>query len=387
MSNDKELVVYVGPYSFPNGGAAARRIYGNCLSLKAAGYDVIVASGQLSAGMPDEYNGIKVISYDERRHENLPRLLKHALYFSAGKKAVEWLGSLEVKPKAIIIYSGYSPYLLRVLRWARRNNVKVIFDAVEWYDSPNFISGFISPYYLNIELAMRFLIKKCDGVIVISQYLNNYYSKSISNIIKVPPTVDCKNIYPRVNSDDNSCINLVYAGNPGTKDALATIVEAVLAVAAAGNNVRFHIAGLNNTQLEKYLPLKNYGCRDIDKIILCYGVLDHRSTLNLVKESDYSVIIRPSIRSVQAGFPTKFVESLVVGTPVISNITSDLGTYLENGYNGFICPDPLLSSLTQVINNCFKVVNYDEMRKNARHTAEQYFDFDKYADDFKIILK
>ncbi len=40
-----------------------------------------------------------------------------------------------------------------------------------------------------------------------------------------------------------------------------------------------------------------------------------------------------------AGFPTKFVESLGAGCPVITNYTSDLDLYLKNGFNGFVVKD------------------------------------------------
>ena len=41
-----KTVFYIGPFSFPNGGAAARRILGNYLSLKDNGFDVKILSGQ-----------------------------------------------------------------------------------------------------------------------------------------------------------------------------------------------------------------------------------------------------------------------------------------------------------------------------------------------------
>lgn len=385
MTSDKDLVAYIGPYGFPNGGAAARRIYGNCLSLKNAGYDVVVASGQQPDGVPNEYNGFKVFSYKERRSESFPRLLKYALYLSSGKKAVKWLEGLEKKPAAVIIYSGYSPYLLRILSWSRKNKVKVIFDVVEWYYSPNFFSRWFSPYYINIELAMRLLIKKCDGIIVISEYLNEYYKKSVSNIIKVPPTVDCDNINPCF-YNNKSCINLVYAGNPGTKDSLAVIVEAVIAVSAMGNKIKLHIAGVDSCNLINYFTTTGYEYNKLNEVVVCHGVLDHDSTLNLVKESHYSIIVRPDYRNVRAGFPTKFVESMVVGTPVIANITSDLGIYLENNFNGLVCSDSSLNTLIDVISECFKVENYTDMRANARSTAERYFDFSMYSDKFKQLI-
>ena len=77
-------VIYVGPYSFPHGGAAARRILGNCQALRDAGYDVIITSGQMGEDGPEgnEFGGFPVISLNERSAEHLPRYIKHFCYFS-----------------------------------------------------------------------------------------------------------------------------------------------------------------------------------------------------------------------------------------------------------------------------------------------------------------
>lgn len=46
-----------------------------------------------------------------------------------------------------------------------------------------------------------------------------------------------------------------------------------------------------------------------------------------------------------AGFPTKFVESITAGTPVLTNQTSDLADYLVEGEIGFWLVDDIADSL------------------------------------------
>lgn len=386
MTKDRKLVVYVGPYGFPDGGAAARRIYGNCLSLQLAGYDVAVASGQMSETTEKLYNGIPVVSLNERRHENLPALLKHLMYFSAGKSTVDWLDSLKIKPTAIILYSGYSPYLIRLIPWAKKNRVKLIFDVVEWYDPPNFFSKLLSPYYLNIELAMRFLIKKCDGLIVISDYLKSYYEPHVKCLVKIPPTADLVHINPVDSRIDNRPVRFVYAGTPGKKDSLPLIILAMLIADEHGERVEFHIAGVPKDKLPDFLPSSGYRQETIDRVLKCHGVLSHEDTVKLVSESDYSILLRPDIRSVQAGFPTKFVESMAVGTPVIANLTSDLGAYLKDGINGFVCPRSDVESLVNVIKRSLGASQNVEMRNSARSTAETHFSPQRYTEEFLTLI-
>ncbi|SHK36884.1 Glycosyltransferase involved in cell wall bisynthesis [Marinobacter antarcticus] len=386
MTNGQKLVVYVGPYAFPDGGAAARRIYGNCISLKSAGYDVVVTSGQMSDEVDKKYNGIPVVSLNERRHEDLPTLLKHLMYFSAGKVTVDWLNSLDKKPESIILYSGYSPYLFRLLPWAKKNGVKIIFDVVEWYDPPNLMARFFSPYYLNIELAMRYLIKRCDGLIVISDYLRKYYAPAVKNIVQVPPTVDLINISPSDLYRNQNSTKFVYAGTPGSKDALSSIIAAVFKADALGERVEFHIAGVPIDRLVDFLPSTDNNSDFVGRVVKCHGVLSHMDTMNLVRTSDYSIILRPDKRSIQAGFPTKFVESMAVGTPVIANLTSDLGRYLKDGFNGFVCPNSDIDSLVEVIKRCSQYNDRECMRLRARETAESYFAPEVYSDEFLKLI-
>lgn len=387
MAEQNKLVVYVGPFGFPKGGAAAKRIYGNCVTLSQQGYEVKVVSGQVPPDgiVESNYKNIPVISLNERLYEKLPRFLKHFLYFSAGKKAVQWLDSLDKKPRAIILYSGYSPYLLRLIPWAKKNNVKLIFDTVEWYDPPSLISRFFSPYYLNIELAMRFLLKKCDGLIVISSYLENYYKEKVKDLVVIPPTVDCSQIESRIALHECDTVKFVYAGSPGKKDALSSIISAIISVASSGYRVQLNIAGVTEKNLKDYIP--NVKIDNLGEIIKCYGLVSAESAADLVKDSDFSIIIRPDIRSVQAGFPTKFVESLSVGTPVIANLTSDLGVYLKHGINGYICKDDSIESLVDVLISSINNNDLYTMRINARETAEKYFDVSVYSAHMKRIIE
>lgn len=388
MNKGNEYVVYAGPFNFPDGGAAARRIYANCQTFREVGYDVVVLSGQLSTQSISYYNGIKIISLNERLYEGLPRYLKHFMYFSAGEKAVEWLDSQEVKPVAVVVYSGYSPYLLRLIPWCRKNSVKIIFDAVEWYDAPNSILQYLLPYYLNIEFAMRFLLHKCDGLILISSYLKKYYDKGSSIKILVPPTIDCDNTTYRLDCKKSGVTKFVYAGTPGKKDSIELIVRSICSAKDQGFNVKLDLAGVTFEQLEKYPKVRELDKKTLNEVVRCHGYVSHNLALNLVRESDFSIIIRPNIRSVEAGFPTKFVESLAVGTPVIANLTSDLGAYLTDGFNGYVLDIGKENDIYRCIESaCMlgKSKLYD-MRVNARNTAVSCFDYKIFTSSFGEIL-
>ena len=72
----------------------------------------------------------------------------------------------------------------------------------------------------------------------------------------------------------------------------------------------------------------------------------------------------------KAGFPTKFVEAISVGTAVIANDTSDLKLYLKDGKNGYM-------------------INADKMEENIRKIllAEKDIEVESDTFDYKKYIK
>ncbi|MBS1503230.1 MAG: glycosyltransferase family 4 protein [Bacteroidetes bacterium] len=382
------LIAYVGPFSFPNGGAAARRILGNAKSLKAAGYDVTIVTGQMPNGQPTEFEGFEVHSTGERTGEHLPSFLKHIKYLTIGKKTIRWLDGMENKPSFIILYSGYSPYFMRLIPWCRRNNVTLIFDAVEWYDAVSKLKLLLSPYYWNIELAMRYYSVKVKNIIAISSYLQKYYVSKHGNVIVVPPTVDLEEIAANTGESKNEKITIAYTGTPGHKDLFDNYLEAMLRIDPDGQKLIFRVAGLTGADILSYAAMQKRNIKDLPPCIQTIGKVSHSEAVDLVRQADFSVLLRKPERMAQAGFPTKFVESMSAGTPVIANLTSDLHLYLRNGETGIVCddhsPESLIKALETICRSSLR--ERTAMRVNARKTAEEYFDYRIYTEKFKQYL-
>jgi glycosyltransferase involved in cell wall biosynthesis len=387
--NTKDIV-YVGPFSFPYGGAAARRILGVSKSMQAAGFQVKVASGQMgrAAQSPEWFEGIEVYSLSERTAEHLPRLLKHLAYLSMGGNTVAWLDSLANKPHTVILYSGYSPYLFKLLPWARRNGVRLVFDAVEWYD-PASPMGWLSPYQLNIELAMRVLLPRVDRIISISDYLHRYYLGRGCESLVVPPTLDVIATPARTDGRDASRpLEVVYAGSPGRKDLLDNILEAVLRLRRCGLAVRMSVAGISAKDAERYAAVRSRPSSEVAAGVTFCGVLDHEASMDLVRQSDFSLLLRHDARYSRAGFPTKFVESFTVGTPVIANLTSDLHRYLRDGETGITCTGSEPEALEVALRRALALPRdqHASMRTRCRAIAAEAFDYHVYAESLSQFL-
>jgi glycosyltransferase involved in cell wall biosynthesis len=88
-------------------------------------------------------------------------------------------------------------------------------------------------------------------------------------------------------------------------------------------------------------------------------------------------LLRPDQRFAHAGFPTKLVESLTLGTPVICNITSDIGKYVRDGVEGFVCRDSSVEAFTDALHRASTLSQAERaaMRVAAHEQATRSFDY------------
>jgi glycosyltransferase involved in cell wall biosynthesis len=96
------------------------------------------------------------------------------------------------------------------------------------------------------------------------------------------------------------------------------------------------------------------------------GFLPHAQARALVATSDFSVLLRRPSRVAEAGFSTKFVESIACGTPVIGNLTGDLGHYLHQGATGFICDPGEPASVVEAIERAMALALADRQAMRAK---------------------
>lgn len=344
MGDKRPWVAYVGPFPYPEGAAASRRVLGVAESLSLAGFDVVVASGagqpvQDDGSLVSQQDGIAYCLLNERVAEHWPRALRRLRYAWMGGRTLEWLSLQPTLPKAVILYSGYTPYLQRLLPWCRHNRVRLLFDAVEWYEPESPFGYLSSPYQWNIEWAMRRLVPRTDGVIAISRYLADHYRKLGLPVALVPPTTSS---IAAGEMRRGGQLRLCYAGNPGYKDDLGAVLKAVAGLAAQGASIHLTVAGPSPSQV---LAMLGDSSGREQPWLLMSGMLDHASVQKLVSSVDFSILARQHCRISQAGFPTKFVESFASGTPVIANLTSDLHLHLRDGETGLVCAGPDESSI------------------------------------------
>jgi glycosyltransferase involved in cell wall biosynthesis len=296
-----------------------------------------------------------------------------------GRKTVSWLDSQKIKPSWVIVYGGGAQYIYRLLPWCRKNHIPLIADVVEWYHPKQLYGGFFGPFYISSEIALRYLIPRCNGIIAISSYLEKYYFNRGCEVIRIPPTLDVNRVMlvsSKNERDTGEKLKLVYAGTPGKKDLLNNLIQAVYKIDQSGESINLKVIG---PTLEQVLSLT-----DMEKIPDCVDVVGRvpqQEVFRIIQQADFSVLLREKEVFTQAGFPTKFVESLANGVPVIANLTSDLERYLIDGKNGLVCENYSSEALTNTLKRALLLTDTQkrDMRQLARQEAEHSFNSCQFA--------
>ncbi|MFC8847545.1 MULTISPECIES: glycosyltransferase family 4 protein [unclassified Micromonospora] len=383
MTTHGPWIAYVVPFPFPWGSAAARRVFGICASLAAAGHHVVVLGSQsrgsalIPVEVPDGPGSVSSIGFGGLVPGPSGMLRRAARSLASDRALLQWITAQPALPSHVLLYGVGADRTARVRRWCRDNRISLIADVVEWYDPWHLPGGPLGPSRVSNEMVMRYHHPRCDGVIAISSYLEDYYRRRTS-VLRLPPTLDVAalDVADRAGDGGRAGLRLVYFGSPGRKDRLAIVIEGVDRAHRDGVDVTLTVCGPSVDEVQGLL-----GRRAVPSSVLLRGSLPQQDVPAIIRQADFSVILRRDARYAHAGFPTKFCESLANGTPVITNLTSDLGSYLQDGREGLVCPDDSAESLRRVLARAAQLdpVRQDAMREAARRQALASFDYRNFS--------
>jgi len=359
MKNSK-LIFYVGNFERPQYNATGKRVIGIARILSELGYKVILV-GKVRTNdtkdFPIKYSdSIDYYSFPNRGYSTLP-------YIMFLKRIINRVG----KPKIIIRFGspGLAFFDKMLHIFCKKYGIKMIADVDDWLPADG--NSIIFNIIKTIDTYLRNAKYNCqsDGVITITSYLRNYYSRRNCKTIVLPPLV----YEYKQNISNNDKVKIVYAGIPfrigkivkdssEAKDRLDICIKALSRI--SNENVVFEIYGITREQYLVAYPSHKKLLDKSSRSIMFYGKKRMEEVQRAINNADYTIILRDRNRATMAGFSTKVVESLSCGTPVITTDTSDLKKYITEGENGFYVD---ISNKNSLVTRLEEIVSFDSSRR------------------------
>lgn len=368
----------------PDGDAGSIRQHRLAIMCRDLGCDTLVVGlGQANNMMPQQYNEIEYISLREGGNSTKDKIISHLRYWKRLKQTM-----LKYHPDVVIMDDLWLIRTIRMKHFCRRRGIQLIHDSVEWYSPEQFKHGKFSEAYLRKDLLNRYFIGKSCSVIAISQYLYEHFRNKGCDCARIPIVITEKDLFSDKNLSDDKVV-FTYAGQPGKKDYLHVMLEAfALLPQEMLDLVVFNIVGCTKEQMIE----AGISCEVLDKVdsqLIVHGRVSHDQVLDILKRTHFTLLMRsPVQRYARAGFPTKVVESLACSTPVICNITSDLGQYLTDGEDALIVEDCSAQALVKQLSRAITMdsARREIMSKSALDTAKKNFLYSAYLPEMRYLL-
>ncbi|MDR6904805.1 glycosyltransferase involved in cell wall biosynthesis [Agromyces sp. 3263] len=342
-------IAYVVPDPYPTNSAGTQRVNGIIVALRSAGHEVTVVSPSAppteNVDRPWSTADEVVFLSESPRHPD-SRLGRGWHGLTTGAAAQKRLVEAAPRPNVVILYGTRLSYLMRLRRSCQRLAVPLVVDLVEWYDPAHLPGGRFGPFSVANAAAMR-SVGSASGAIVISSFLEEHYRSDDFPVIRVPPLMPDEPGTASGLTGRGGSLTLSYVGFPGRKDAatLRSLWELDRYLGDDISRVKVEVAGITAQGAASLLGIQGPSPAHMH----WHGRLDHSAARQLVAGSDFVVLQRPEARYAKAGFPTKIVESLWMGTPVMANNSSDLAAYLVEGFNAASVEDDSPGALARTV--------------------------------------
>ena len=387
----QKKIVYLGNVGGPN-SASAIHVHNRSELLKNLGYEVHAICDTPKNKEKLKSNDIIKYHYMEPIEGkgkirglkwNIDLLFANNSYSSA-KKIIE-----AIKPEFVILYEVNSVVLQNKIRkFCNKNKIKLILETTEWMETDKERNLSANLIVMQKDIQKKYTDKKCKNEIAISKYLADHYQSQGCNVICIPPTFPAlSNEDEVICTKDKRCsaeIRLVFAGSISNKDYLKELIEALLVINKEKIRISFDVIGPSENEIVHCVNVN-----DLDKFgIFVHGRKSHEDVLKIVKEADFSVLLRQNKRYAKAGVSTKFCEAMKLGVPSICTQVGGTDLFVEHMKNGILVKDNSVETLTTALQNILKMdqTKILEMKKNAYRYAKKEFSKEKYIDDMREFL-
>lgn len=389
MSSDGLIVV--GRLSYPSGSAPSNRVHLYCKALKEANGFPFVINLNSSFTKPQHFNYLS-------RYEGVP------FYYSQKTP----MRQNKLLPRNFNKMKGLINSFIVINRLKKNHKLKILFFSTSFLDELIFFvflrflkistirecneSPFFKVNENKVSKFDKFLLyhrlKLWDEIIVISDYLNAYYSKIFpkNKIFQIPILVDMTRFSNSVKTRIDGKKVITYIGYlGGSKDGLEILIEAISIVRNKLYDIRLELVG--SAPKEDIIRLKNkIAALGLNDIVFFLGSKDIDEIPCILSNSDLLVLARPNNNQAKAGFPTKLGEYLASGKPLVITKTGEIQKYLIDNKSAYLAAPGDINNFADKVIFALNDENAEKIGTNGYDVANKNFNYKLYCKEIIEII-
>ena len=387
----RDALVVIGRLSYPNSSAAVNRVHLYCKALKLEKGFPFVINLHSTFTQPQYFNYLG-------RHEGIP-------FYYSQKTVVRETRLIKRNFNKV---KGVINSFIIVMRIKKHHNFKVLFYGTTVWDEfvlfiflkllgvsvirecseiPYFIKSQTKLLQLHTFL-LKLKLKMYGQLIVISDYLKNYYSGMFpnENIFQIPILVDMERFDGKFPQEKRVIKVISYVGAmEGNKDGLENLIQAVALVKEKKTSIQLDLVG--SAPHKDLLRLKNkVSTLGLNDIVNFRGKKTAKEIPFILLNSDLLVLARPDNSQAKAGFPTKLGEYLASKIPVVITITGEIPKYLKDNVSAYLAKPDDINDFAEKILFALSDAHSPQIGERGYQIAKNNFNYQLYgAEILKII--
>lgn len=334
---ERNVIVYFGMGFLPDNNAVACREQALSFIIKESGYTPILIG--INRNIPfgtfkkENYKGIDC--YSIRYAGTLIEKLKDS--FVIVKTLVSIFSEIGIERIKCFIMQDYQiGPMRRMKKYCEKNGIAYVADIMDWFTPTSDYS--ISKNVvktIDVFLRMNVFYPFLKNKIYISHNFEQYFKDRIDKNIMVLPCT-CNDVQHKevLAKDHSTNITLTFAGFVGRKFEKEKLDWIVKALYEINSNIELNILGVTKQEFVAGKP--ELALCVTDKIHF-WGYQPRKKCMEILQNSDYSIIARKSNKLTEYGFSSKICEAFACAVPVIATNNSDNKIYIKDGINGYVC--------------------------------------------------
>lgn len=337
-------VIYIGPQTFPVGGATTKRRrymvdYMNSNGIQSHYLVTALSRDKSSSNIPAG-------TYGKNTFYDLSSLAvnKHFIrYIQVGKeKLKEWFD--ESKTNVLIFHTLVNWNEWPFYKYAKKLGYKIIFDQVETSYLQNNTGSFLFKMQVRLsEYLSHKAYKECPAfVISTALYKENQEKYPGRKLCLLPNSTPI--IKSELKTEFNDPLLLLYSGTYTPKDGVLDLINGVIRAHMLGVNCKLILLGKGNSQDMKALDK----VKSLDYVEY-RGYVSDEELEETLKSCDILCMTRTNSLFANFGFPFKLSEYLSTGNILLATDVGDVSMYVENKVSAFIVEPESPKSIAEAI--------------------------------------
>lgn len=379
----RNVVLITGGFNLPYGNASAIRALSIARCLKVIGYEPVVAG----------------VFEDKGEKDNLWTVFDGVRCFNMGSVStiasdISYLDSIFLtydpsKIYSIIAYNYPGVALFKLWRNSKVRQIKVVSDTTEWYAFNSTDNSFVGSVvrWLHTELRMRWLNRRIGNIICTTNYIANYYRHSHTMVI---PAIDDHSFDDAKHTShihtNSHTTKFFYAGSPGykfRKDRINLVVQMFERLSVENIPFHFDIYGVSSDEYVKFFGAPKTKQNEI----VFHGRVSRQVILEQLKQSDFSVLLRPNDRVCKVGFSSKSMESISAGVPLIANdVNGDFSKYFTQN-QALLCDAEDMDAFYSLLKKACTMTDDEIVSMKESCVKNNPFDYKNYIEPLSFFMK